>query len=973
MRADVLIALTLTIFGMLIRSYPQPTQPTTQALAKPHRALPLPDGVPVKAFLLVPQSHWLLGGTMSEAARSPSSVRPSSSSPASSSALNSRCKGCQHDFPSRNAVFKHLQETQGACLTAGERDEFLRYALIQQRHKVLVLLGYYIEPPPAADPSPSGYDTTRRLVANGEDAAQLLLQVLVEIEATAQAAPERPTTSVAPEDFRLSRAYGSTSRGTSVVAQDDGTGALTEVLALRLPALTGSVNDWIETVNAKLLQHLEQGSTAGDGENIGNLGSMVRVLGRLDLPNAACKFNPEQDYTHRRIEFLLPMDVFWPASRVPLSSGTPMGLAVLADFFGKVVSFDDGSNSGSDPDPVHFSKGDATLLGVQRPSRETLHYMHSLKKQMQLLTTHIEKKNASDSAALQEKEGSNCKRGRHRNASHESNKKFELEGRKRKKNSTEHNKELVDTENASLVAGASTTEAGRCRIQSTPASSEKDERVLHKQRNRGNKGTHILRRRRFHNFTPTVMAHEYLAFRRLDRFYHRATIRFEPGPGRNLCVLSSHQFPSSSSHRPFMVVSLNGDLFLNGQAPRLVGLFLALAAGVIDADIVDCVFDEKYPHLVPTPAAPLFAMHAAEACYTKWEGKLKAVLSPRRGDPDKSGWNDPDTLQRVRDWTSVVRERTAQAWSQDGVDPVDGRLVSVRTWVEKVLLPWAVRANNQLVDYRQWKSAQSDKDATEMSSPVLRSQVIAEVSGVSSEPLDLPVGTVNLPPLDSVDPAVPELFERVLHYLRQADSSGLWPSTTAKRQLVMISTVKEGEDGGVNPATATNLTVALQRANAHKSELTQSSAYIFQEGQGGASGSFSVGAMPGGMCAQPKGNTLFPELMKAAFELELALRPDREPSSTIAINRNAQFRPHTDSGAGVGQGTSLIVGLGTFVGGELVVEGELKDIRYKAVEFNGWKQRHWTMPFLGERYSLVWFTPKGCEGVRGLDLCNAES
>jgi hypothetical protein len=88
----------------------------------------------------------------------------------------------------------------------------------------------------------------------------------------------------------------------------------------------------------------------------------------------------------------------------------------------------------------------------------------------------------------------------------------------------------------------------------------------------------------------------------------------------------------------------------------------------------------------------------------------------------------------------------------------------------------------------------------------------------------------------------------------------------------------------------------------------------------------------------------------------------------VAINRNAQFRPHVDSGAGAGQSTSLIVGLGTYVGGELMVEGDKYDIRYNPIEFNGWTQRHWTLPFRGERFSLVWFTPKGCEGVHGLDL-----
>ena len=161
----------------------------------------------------------------------------------------------------------------------------------------------------------------------------------------------------------------------------------------------------------------------------------------------------------------------------------------------------------------------------------------------------------------------------------------------------------------------------------------------------------------------------------------------------------------------------------------------------------------------------------------------------------------------------------------------------------------------------------------------------------------------------------------------------------------------------------------MARLLANKNEAPKTSAYALPAGQGGASGSFSVGSMPGDGCDQPKGNILFPELMKAAFALERILCPDREPSSTIAVNRNAQFRPHTDSGAGAGQCTSLIVGLGTYSGGELVVEGEQKDIRYKPIEFNGWKQRHWTMPFLGERFSLVWFTPKGCEGVHGIDLC----
>jgi hypothetical protein len=49
-------------------------------------------------------------------------------------------------------------------------------------------------------------------------------------------------------------------------------------------------------------------------------------------------------------------------------------------------------------------------------------------------------------------------------------------------------------------------------------------------------------------------------------------------------------------------------------------------------------------------------------------------------------------------------------------------------------------------------------------------------------------------------------------------------------------------------------------------------------------------------------------------------------------------------------------------GGELVIEGKVQDVRYRPLEFNGWRLRHWTLPFEGERFSVVWFTPRGCEG-----------
>jgi hypothetical protein len=569
------------------------------------------------------------------------------------------------------------------------------------------------------------------------------------------------------------------------------------------------------------------------------------------------------DVSHRRVEYLLPADMLFTGESDERS-----------EFFASLPDFKAG----------HLSSEE----NIKSTGRE---YLYKLKKLMQLMTTQIVELDQSDASAVLEKEFHNKRRKRNRTKQQK-----KRDDKRRDKNET----------NIKNDSGVDSVKADKSSTDTNVTPQTTDNKTT----------TRVLRRRRFHNFTPRVMAHEFLAYRRLDRFYHRATLRFDD--------------------RPFLAVSLTGDLFLQGQAVRVIGLWLALARHLIDQDIVECIFDEQYPHLIPTPPVPDFALYAGEAAYMTWEGKSKMILNPRRCDRYSFGWNSDETLQGVAEWQEEVHKAVAKAWMQDGVD-ADGRLTAEREYTLKVLEPWAENAKKQLEDYRLWKMAQRDSKTS-------------------------PAAEAILPPIESVDATVPVLFEKVLHYLREADESGLWPSTTPKRQLVMVSNLT-AED----PHSVKSLSVAHMKAKANK--VDRSSAYEFTEGQGGASGSFSVGAMPGDQCIQPKANTLFPELMKYAFELEIAICPNREPSSTIAINRNALFRPHTDNGAGAGQSTSLIVGLGKYVGGELVVEGERKDIHYKAVEFNGWTQRHWTMPFRGERFSLVWFTPKGCEGVRGIDLC----
>lgn len=148
--------------------------------------------------------------------------------------------------------------------------------------------------------------------------------------------------------------------------------------------------------------------------------------------------------------------------------------------------------------------------------------------------------------------------------------------------------------------------------------------------------------------------------------------------------------------------------------------------------------------------------------------------------------------------------------------------------------------------------------------------------------------------------------------------------------------------------------LALLRAAWGSSDVPRTSMARRAVIRGGAGDSFTLANPATNQGKLPLANRRFPELATAVFGLERRLRG--HASKSCAVNRCAQFLPHVDSGTGAGQSTSCIVGLGDYEGGALVVEGESVDVRYKPHDFDGWTQRHWTAPFRGERYSLVWFT-----------------
>jgi hypothetical protein len=123
--------------------------------------------------------------------------------------------------------------------------------------------------------------------------------------------------------------------------------------------------------------------------------------------------------------------------------------------------------------------------------------------------------------------------------------------------------------------------------------------------------------------------------------------------------------------------------------------------------------------------------------------------------------------------------------------------------------------------------------------------------------------------------------------------------------------------------------------------------------------SFALGVAPyrgnveqkGRLHGPSKWNRKFPRLYKLLRKFIAVCHPDFE-YSTIQLNKNFQCLPHVDK---YNKGSSYIIALGDFTGGELIVEGKAYNIRNRWKKFDGRKE-HSVAPFDGERYSLVFFT-----------------
>jgi tRNA U38,U39,U40 pseudouridine synthase TruA len=531
-------------------------------------------------------------------------------------------------------------------------------------------------------------------ISNGQDAGRILMETIQEwqdeadgITDTEEINSYHKTASSSSSSLydRINRSYGINGRNSQFLEQDQNTGAISEVMAVKLRPLRKdiTVEHWLDQIQDRLEQKY-QSVVVGVAP--------VRVLGRLHMPNP--KFNAERDVTYRRMEYILPIDFLtWPIND--------------QDFNSKITNLPIFSEN-------HKHAIDHVNESAPIPDKDALTYMLQMKSFMKLLRSTVISLDVSDKGSVMEK-------------------KYHM--KKRKQDKKKKRKPARDP--------SSENDANDNNHPQTNDLHNSIERQVNSQKL---ESRHVLKRKRFHNFSEKMMAHDYLAYRRLDRLYHRATLNL---PSRAENLSSS----DATVNTRFVVISMSGDIFLTGQVQRVIGVFLALINGVIDPQFVECVFDEDYLHLIPTPPAPLIGMVAAEAQYSNQEGKTKTVLSARVSDQYTLGWNQVSTLSRVKSWQEVVYNHIAYKWDLHSRDVKNGRLNAEKDWTENILLPWAENAKRQLDEYRLWKKIRSEQPNDDACNKDKFYDKIPD-HGISTP--------------DDKEDRVPFLFEKVLYCLVSA-------------------------------------------------------------------------------------------------------------------------------------------------------------------------------------------------------------
>lgn len=386
---------------------------------------------------------------------------------------------------------------------------------------------------------------------------------------------------------------------------------------------------------------------------------------------------------------------------------------------------------------------------------------------------------------------------------------------------------------------------------------------------------------------------------------------------------------SNDNHDLVAVVEFRGDGFLKEQIRRLVGTLVAVLNGWIPENFFDTATRPDVV-LLETPLAPDNHSYLSSARFHYYElVSNHGLFSYKKHQPqphflfppshvsditstgNKNCYDGKQNLNlelKQKEWLSCVQQALLKLSDTRGER---GWLINLRDIVAPRIMDFV---ENMYIRQTEHRTVSYEDDSS-------KSFLHAMKNNISD---------------------VPSVYHNTLTLLRIIYSTGKWPVTSTARSRV------------ISPGITSSTTVssgAKQRSDLGGSFTVINSKLVNENGK--------INSPP-----LPHSNFLFPDLVTSVFELERRLSTHittdkvRPPSTHCAINCNAQFLPHVDSGRGMGQKLSMIVGLGNYLGGELYVEGVPFDIKYKPMEFDGWKLRHWTAAFEGERFSLVWFTPE---------------
>ncbi len=150
--------------------------------------------------------------------------------------------------------------------------------------KVVLLYGYL--------PFNGDKSSTLPVIRDGQDAGTILMEAINDIQNEIDEIDDSENNG-GENAAKLNRSYGHFSRSTDIAKQDVDTGAISEVMTVRLyPLRAGlSLDDWLDRVQQKLHSKFERADMMDSDDQ--DFLTPIRILGRLDMPNK--KFNAEMD------------------------------------------------------------------------------------------------------------------------------------------------------------------------------------------------------------------------------------------------------------------------------------------------------------------------------------------------------------------------------------------------------------------------------------------------------------------------------------------------------------------------------------------------------------------------------------------------------------------------------------------------------------------------------------------------------